>query len=47
MNMKVYGGVLGDKINNWIYFGGDLSLRRGVNEQKTPSSVLHIDVINL
>ena len=34
IGMKFYAGVLGSTMKNWLNFGGDLGILRGVNEQK-------------
>ena len=33
--MKIYRGVQGGTIKNWLNFGGDMGLLRRVNEPKT------------
>ena len=32
IGMKLYGGVLGSRMKNWLNFGGDLGILRWVNE---------------
>ena len=32
--MKLYGGVLGSTMKNWLNIGGDLGILRWVNKQK-------------